>query len=83
MATATKARRKVATTYQTKMLIDGKWCDSQSGKTFDTINPATEEVIPRSPKGMRPISIWRSRPRARRLIRGPGAPWTPAIGDGS
>jgi aldehyde dehydrogenase (NAD+) len=30
---------------QTKMLIDGKWRDSVSGKTFPTINPATEELI--------------------------------------
>lgn len=30
---------------QTKMLIDGKWRDSLSGKTFSTINPATEEKI--------------------------------------
>jgi aldehyde dehydrogenase (NAD+) len=30
---------------QTKMLIDGKWVDSQSGKTFQTLNPATGEVI--------------------------------------
>ncbi len=51
MATATKARRKVGTTYQTKMLIDGKWRDSQSGKTFDTINPATEEVITQVAEG--------------------------------
>jgi aldehyde dehydrogenase (NAD+) len=27
------------------MMIGGKWRDSQSGKTFETINPATEEVI--------------------------------------
>jgi aldehyde dehydrogenase (NAD+) len=27
------------------MLIDGKWCDSQTGKTFATYNPATEEKI--------------------------------------
>jgi aldehyde dehydrogenase (NAD+) len=46
MATATKTRRnKAATSHQTKMLIDGKWRDSASGKTFETINPATEEVI--------------------------------------
>src|SRR5580658_5829952 len=46
MATATKTRRnKAATSHQTKMLIDGKWRDSKSGKTFETINPATEEVI--------------------------------------
>jgi aldehyde dehydrogenase (NAD+) len=28
-----------------KLFINGKWVDSVSGKTFDTINPATEEVI--------------------------------------
>jgi aldehyde dehydrogenase (NAD+) len=51
MATATKTRRKVATTCQTKMLINGKWRDSQSGKTFETINPATEEVITQVAEG--------------------------------
>ncbi len=30
---------------QTQLLIDGKWVDAISGKTFVTINPATEEVI--------------------------------------
>mgnify|MGYP003635937647 FL=1 len=30
---------------QTQLLIDGKWEDAISGKTFATINPATEEVI--------------------------------------
>src|SRR5882724_5772914 len=30
---------------QTKMLIDGKWVDAQSGKTFETLNPSTGEVI--------------------------------------
>ncbi len=28
-----------------KLFINGKWVNSVSGKTFDTINPATEEVI--------------------------------------
>ena len=49
MATATHSRKKAgngaAHKLQTKMLIDGKWVDSHSGKTFATINPATEEVI--------------------------------------
>ena len=27
------------------MLIDGEWVDSASGKTFETINPATEWVL--------------------------------------
>jgi aldehyde dehydrogenase (NAD+) len=45
MATITKPKRKTTRAHQTKMLIDGKWRDSASGKTFPTINPATEEVI--------------------------------------
>src|SRR5437870_5787495 len=36
---------------QTKLLIDGKWVDSASGKTFETINPATGEVITRVAQG--------------------------------
>ena len=28
-----------------RMLIDGKWVDSISGKTFPVIDPATEKVI--------------------------------------
>jgi len=36
---------------QTKMLIDGKWIDSASGKTFETLNPATGEVIARVAEG--------------------------------
>jgi aldehyde dehydrogenase (NAD+) len=31
--------------YQTKLLINNEWTSSLSGKTFDVINPATEEVI--------------------------------------
>ena len=30
---------------QTKILVDNKWVDSVSGKTFETINPATGEVL--------------------------------------
>lgn len=30
---------------QTQLLIDGKFVNSVSGKTFDTFNPATEEKI--------------------------------------
>ena len=28
-----------------KMLIDGKWVDAASGKTFETFNPATGELL--------------------------------------
>src|SRR5262245_33022846 len=39
MATATASKTSK------KMLIDGKWCDSDSGRTLGVINPATEDVI--------------------------------------
>jgi aldehyde dehydrogenase (NAD+) len=45
MATVTEPRRLTKRSLQTKLLIDGKWVNSASGKTFETINPATEEVI--------------------------------------
>ena len=28
-----------------KLLIDGEWVPSASGKTFETLNPATEETL--------------------------------------
>jgi aldehyde dehydrogenase (NAD+) len=50
MATATTARKSTARkgsveVRQSKLLIDGKWVDATSGKTFETINPATGDVI--------------------------------------
>jgi aldehyde dehydrogenase (NAD+) len=46
MATAVKKKVQSAPKVkQTKLLIGGKWRDSASGKTFETINPATEEKI--------------------------------------
>src|SRR5688500_12876181 len=33
------------------MLIDGKWVDSASGKTFETLNPANQEVIAKVAEG--------------------------------
>ena len=30
-----------------RLLIDGKWVDAQSGKTFETINPTTGDVLAR------------------------------------
>jgi phenylacetaldehyde dehydrogenase len=58
MATATSAVRMddkvskyVAKTQ--KMLINGKWVDAASGKTFDTYNPATGEVLSRVAEGDR------------------------------
>ncbi len=34
-----------------KMLIDGEWVDSSTKRTFDVLNPATEGVIAKVPKG--------------------------------
>ena len=42
MATVTSAKPEVK---QTECFIDGKWLPASSGKTFQTVNPATEEVI--------------------------------------
>jgi aldehyde dehydrogenase (NAD+) len=39
---------------QTKMLIDGKWVDSTSGRTFETINPATGKPITNVAEGQAP-----------------------------
>ena len=36
-----------------KMLIDGRWVDAVSGKTFETHNPATGEVLARVAEGDR------------------------------
>jgi phenylacetaldehyde dehydrogenase len=36
-----------------KMLVDGKWVDAVSGKTFETYNPATGEVLARVAEGDR------------------------------
>src|SRR5215831_554051 len=48
MATATARQARKAQPPKVKdqpMLIGGKWVDSQSGKTFPTVNPATGETI--------------------------------------
>jgi len=51
MTSTTVARPKIA---DRKMFIDGQWVDSLSGKTFETINPATGDVICRVAEGDRP-----------------------------
>ncbi len=51
-AHATEARPPVKVR-QTKMLVDGRWMDSTSGKTFPTLNPATGEVIAHVAEGDR------------------------------
>ena len=45
MATAAAVMESNVKLGPTKLLINGKWVDSASGKTFPTINPSTGEVI--------------------------------------
>ena len=33
------------------LFIDGKWCQSASGKSFETVDPSTNEVICRVAEG--------------------------------
>jgi aldehyde dehydrogenase (NAD+) len=65
MATATKSKpasgarsngksKHPVEVRQTKMLIDGKWTNSTSGRTFETINPATGDVIAHVAEGQAP-----------------------------
>ena len=83
MATVTKPRKKASASHQTKMLIDGKFRDSVSGKTFETINPATEEVIAQVAEGDgRRHRPGRQGRRARRSTPAPGGRWTPATAAG-
>ena len=52
MATATQPKPgRKPQVRETQCLIDGKWQPAKSGKTFDTINPATEEVIAKVAEG--------------------------------
>jgi aldehyde dehydrogenase (NAD+) len=44
-ARTTAAKKLPVKVRQTKMFIDGKWVDASSGKTFETLNPATGDVI--------------------------------------
>ncbi|MBL8829276.1 MAG: aldehyde dehydrogenase family protein, partial [Planctomycetaceae bacterium] len=51
MATATAPSIKQPQVRHTECFIGGRWQPSQSGKTFETINPATEEVIAQVAEG--------------------------------
>src|SRR5215470_17722862 len=45
MATVAEPKTRKPQIRETQCLINGKWQPAKSGKTFETINPATEEVI--------------------------------------
>ena len=47
MAVAEAVEQRADTFVQSphKLLIDGQWVEAASGRTFETLNPATEEVL--------------------------------------
>ena len=51
---------------QRRMLIDGKWVEAASGKTFETLDPATGKVLARVAEGGR----GGRRPRGARRAQG-------------
>jgi aldehyde dehydrogenase (NAD+) len=53
-----------------RLLIDGKWVEAASGKTFDSINPATGEILAKVAEGDKE-DIDRAVAAARRAFDGP------------
>jgi Aldehyde dehydrogenase family len=60
-----------------RMLIDGKWVEAASGKTFATTNPATGEVLAHVAEGDAE-DIDRAVTAARRAFNGPWSKFKPA-----
>jgi phenylacetaldehyde dehydrogenase len=56
-----------------RLLIGGEWVDAASGETFETVNPATEEVLARVARGGA-VDIDRA-VRAARAAFEDGSPW--------
>ena len=54
----------------TQLLIDGQWCDADSGRTLGVINPATEEIISEVAYGGRAERVGPLRPPARPCLAG-------------
>jgi aldehyde dehydrogenase (NAD+) len=59
------------------MLIDGRWVAAASGKTFESRNPATGELLATVAEGDRE-DIDRAVAAARRAFTGPWSKWKPA-----
>jgi len=72
------ARRPAYVDGKTKlMLIDGRWVPAASGKTFESRNPATGELLANVAEGDRE-DINRAVAAARRAFTGPWSKWKPA-----
>jgi len=59
-----------------KMLIDGKWCDASSGRSFETRNPATGAVIGTVPQADA-ADVELAVAAARRAFEGPWSKFKP------
>src|SRR6185437_7094204 len=59
------------------MLVDGRWVPAASGKTFETRNPATGELLAQVAEGDRE-DIDRAVAAARKAFTGPWSKWKPA-----
>jgi aldehyde dehydrogenase (NAD+) len=62
-----------------RMLIDGKWVEAASGKTFESINPSTGEIMARVAEGDSE-DIDRAVDAARRAFNGPWSKFKPRNG---
>jgi aldehyde dehydrogenase (NAD+) len=74
--TRTAARHPFLDGKPKRMLIDGKWLEAASGKTFETTNPATGEVLARVAEGDSE-DIDRAVAAARRAFTGPWSKFKP------
>ena len=74
--TKTTARHPFLDGKPKRMLIDGKWLEAASGKTFETHNPATGEVLARVAEGDAE-DIDRAVAAARRAFTGPWSKFKP------
>jgi aldehyde dehydrogenase (NAD+) len=68
--TATAPAARMPKIRLTKHLINGEWCDSASGETFTTINPATGDVLAQVAAGDQE-DINRAVQAARQALEGP------------
>ncbi|MCW2739292.1 aldehyde dehydrogenase family protein [Nocardioides sp.] len=57
-----------------QLLIDGEWVDAKDGATFDTVNPATEEVLVQVARASA-VDVDRAVVAARNAFEG-GSPWS-------
>jgi aldehyde dehydrogenase (NAD+) len=66
----------IATATPKRLLIDGKWVEAASGRTFQTINPSTGEVLAHVAEGDQ-ADIDRAVAAARRAFEGPWRKFKP------